>query len=172
MSNKIMPRVTFSRFSKLDVIPSVRVGLAKSRWYCEDDERIFKHALSNDISRMRNALVAGKAEDVNEGFFNCEYVGIENNLSPTLLRLVLLKRRKHVSDDLAEQRRFSCGKVDEELAQGTQKGPPACWDEMGPRYAIEEAWMVSQTGQLVNYFAQSVFGYNSIQKIWQRDPGW
>jgi hypothetical protein len=95
----VQRRVQISQFSQLFIIP---YDDAKSKWYTQEERRLFNQARISDVLSVRNMLkdgthLAGR-EDNYYG-----WVGIERILCPHTARRLVRRRRAHINNVLSAQ---------------------------------------------------------------------
>ena len=111
------PRVRFSEFSQLVIIPYDDV---ESKWYTQEEQRHFYQACLSDIRRLgdmlRNATPALMGEDI---LYEC--IGIENYLSPCIARRVVLKKQAYSEAVFSEQMMHQGNQRVETLSETSKK---------------------------------------------------
>lgn len=102
MTNTSRPRVSFSPISSVTVIPKAK---DRACWYTREEILDFKRALAKDVHHLRRLFSKiDTAAAVDEDVYKS--VGIEIQLSPTLLSKVMDMRRAHSAVVLATQDLF------------------------------------------------------------------
>ena len=94
------PQVRVSKFSRLVIIP---YDDAESKWYTQEEQRLFNRTRLHDALRLRNFrnLLPTSARMREDILYEC--VGLENFLSPHITRRVVQKKREHIKAVLSAQ---------------------------------------------------------------------
>lgn len=90
-ANKLRSQVRISQFSQLFIIPYDDV---KSKWYTQEEQRLFNQARLSDALRLRNLLQGETCAEINEDVL-CELVGLETFIFPHTARHAVQKKRAH-----------------------------------------------------------------------------
>jgi hypothetical protein len=109
------PQVRISKLSQLVMIP---FDDAKTKWYTEEEMRLFNEARLSDSIRVADILW-DETQISKDFLYKC--VGIENFLSPCTLRRVVQKRRAHSELVLLAQRIHQGDNRIEKLSDTSEK---------------------------------------------------
>ena len=102
-SNLSKPRVTFSEYSQLSLIPKADECTQDSTWHTREQQQSFTESTMAQTRRLRNLLADTPPESITQqDLYEC--VGLENLLSSEISRKVVLRKRAHVDLILSVQR--------------------------------------------------------------------
>ena len=111
------PRVRFSKFSQLVIIPYDDM---ESKWYTQEEEHLFRQSRLTDVRRLRDMLRdAAPALICEDILYEC--LGIENYLTPGTAHHVVLKKQAHTEAVLSVQMTHQGDHMIETLSKTSMK---------------------------------------------------